>query len=108
MPHARGASNVNDASLWLLTTSTSTLMASGPTMAPGYDANIEIFDPAIKRELSTNALHSALDYSVCEGMTCTGWARDVLLRGNVIVREGLVNCFFISRSLNLISIPPSV
>ncbi len=57
-------------------------------LAPGYDADIVIFDPDSPRELSAAQLHSALDYSVCDGMTCAGWARDVLLRGRAIVQNG--------------------
>jgi dihydropyrimidinase len=57
-------------------------------VAPGYDADLVIFDPAAEKKLSAETLHSALDYSVCEGITCTGWPRDVLLRGHMIVRDG--------------------
>ncbi|NJM39398.1 MAG: hypothetical protein HC853_00830 [Anaerolineae bacterium] len=32
-------------------------------------------------------MHSAIDWSAYDGMTCEGWPRDVIARGEVIVRE---------------------
>jgi dihydropyrimidinase len=55
-------------------------------IAIGLDADLVVFDPAIKKNLSAANLHSAIDWSAYEGMTCEGWPRDVVSRGEVIVR----------------------
>ena len=55
-------------------------------IAPGYDADLVIFDPQAQKQLSAGELHSAIDWSAYEGMTCTGWPRDVVSRGEVIVQ----------------------
>ena len=54
-------------------------------IAVGYDADLVIFDPSIAKELTPDRLHSAIDWSAYEGVTCTGWPRDVVSRGEVIV-----------------------
>lgn len=60
-------------------------------LAPGYDADIVIFDPARKKTLSRRpgheTLHEAADWTPYEGVQVTGWPRTVLLRGKVIVRD---------------------
>jgi dihydropyrimidinase len=55
-------------------------------IAPGYDADVVIFDPQAKKQLVASELHSAIDWSAYEGMICTGWPRDVIARGEVIVQ----------------------
>ncbi len=55
-------------------------------IAPGADADVVIFDPSIRKPLSAGNLHSALDWSAYDGMTVDGWPRDVVSRGEVIVR----------------------
>ena len=57
-------------------------------IAVGFDADLVIFDPALRKSLSAGQLHSAIDWSAYEGMTCEGWPREVLSRGEVIVRAG--------------------
>jgi dihydropyrimidinase len=59
-------------------------------IAIGYDADLVVFDPAQPKTLSMQELHSAIDWSAYEGFDCTGWTRDVVSRGDVIVRDG---CF---------------
>ena len=56
-------------------------------IAPGYDADIVIFDPSIEKTLTTQTLHEAADWTPYEGITVTGWPRTVLLRGEVIVEN---------------------
>lgn len=56
-------------------------------IAPGYDADLVVFDPAAHKDLSAGQLHSAIDWSAYEGITCEGWPRDVISRGDVIVHE---------------------
>jgi dihydropyrimidinase len=60
-------------------------------LAPGYDADIVLFDPArthtLSRRPGQETLHEAADWTPYEGMTVHGWPRTVLLRGRVIVRD---------------------
>ncbi len=56
-------------------------------IAIGCDADLVIFDPAIQKDLSAANLHSAIDWSAYESRVCEGWPRDVLSRGEVIVRD---------------------
>ena len=56
-------------------------------IAPGYDADMVIFDPSIEKTLSAQTLHEAADWTPYEGVTVTGWPRTVLLRGQVIVEN---------------------
>jgi dihydropyrimidinase len=57
-------------------------------IAPGYDADLVVFDPDRAFELTADHLHSRIDWSAYEGLTGRGWARDVVSRGEVIVRDG--------------------
>jgi dihydropyrimidinase len=55
----------------------------------GLDADLTIFDP--EREVTIEAgktLHEHVDWSPYEGMMVQGWTRDVLSRGEQIVRNG--------------------
>jgi dihydropyrimidinase len=58
-------------------------------IAPGYDADMVIFDPAHSVTLQAGkTLHERVDWSPYEGMLIQGWPRHVLSRGRVIVRDG--------------------
>jgi dihydropyrimidinase len=57
-------------------------------IAPGYDADLVVFDPERQVELSAGWLHERVDWSPYEGMALRGWPREVMSRGEVIVREG--------------------
>ena len=61
-------------------------LATKGRIAVGYDADLVIFDPRFQKSLAAGELHSAIDWSAYEGVTCAGWARDVIARGEVIVR----------------------
>lgn len=62
-------------------------------LAPGYDADLVIFDPARRKTLSRESLHEAADWTPYEGMQVTGWPRTVLLRGRPIVENEIyVGC----------------
>ncbi|MEZ4608802.1 MAG: amidohydrolase family protein [Caldilineaceae bacterium] len=56
-------------------------------LAPGYDADIVIFDPATRRALGTDTLHEAADWTPYAGVTVTGWPRTVLLCGDLVVDD---------------------
>jgi dihydropyrimidinase len=58
-------------------------------IAPGYDADLVIFDPAHSITLQAGkTLHERVDWSPYEGMLIQGWPRHVLSRGQVVVRDG--------------------
>ena len=57
-------------------------------IAPGFDADLVIFDPAREVTLSADSLHEQVDWTPYEGMHLRGWPRVTLCRGQVIVEEG--------------------
>ncbi|HMB59229.1 MAG TPA: dihydropyrimidinase [Xanthomonadales bacterium] len=58
------------------------------TIAVGSDADIIIFDPAVKHTMSVDTQHMNCDYSAYEGWEVQGKTRTTLLRGTVAVDEG--------------------
>ena len=59
-------------------------------MAPGSDADLVVWDPAVKRTISQKTQSLDQDYNAYEGMEQVGAARQVWLRGNLVVRDGRV------------------
>jgi dihydropyrimidinase len=57
------------------------------TIAPGFDADIVIFDPNRERVISAENHHMNVDYSCYEGMTVWGVPEIVMQRGNVLVEK---------------------
>ena len=57
-------------------------------IAPGFDADIVVFDPSEQTTLSVATLHESVDWSAYEGMPLTGWPRATVSRGEVIVDGG--------------------
>jgi dihydropyrimidinase len=57
-------------------------------LAPGYDADIVIFDPQRPHPIDVTTLHETAGWTPYAGMTVQGWPRTVLLRGRVIVDGG--------------------
>jgi dihydropyrimidinase len=57
------------------------------TIAPGFDADIVIFDPNRERVISAEDHHMNVDYSCYEGMTVWGVPETVMQRGNVLVEN---------------------
>lgn len=57
-------------------------------LAPGYDADIVIWDPHANRNLVQAGLHHRSDYTHYEGRAVTGNADIVISRGEVIVENG--------------------
>jgi dihydropyrimidinase len=57
-------------------------------VAPGYDADIVIYDPDRKHVLSASTHHMNVDYSCYEGMEVQGHSDIVISRGSVIVEDG--------------------
>jgi dihydropyrimidinase len=58
------------------------------TIAPGFDADIVIFDPTRERVLSSESHHMNVDYSCYEGMKVWGLPEVVMQRGKVLVQNG--------------------
>jgi dihydropyrimidinase len=58
------------------------------TIRPGSDADIVIYNPAVRHVLSADNHHMAVDYSAYEGMEVQGAVETVLSRGEVIVDAG--------------------
>src|SRR5881296_3407647 len=57
------------------------------TLAPGSDADVVVFDPAVRRTLRAADLHGS-DYSAWDGWEVHGWPAVVVLRGKVAVDNG--------------------
>ncbi|MFZ5918994.1 MAG: dihydropyrimidinase [Chloroflexota bacterium] len=57
-------------------------------IAPGYDADLVIFDPQKEVILNKNVLHERVDWTPYEGIKLWGWPRHVFSRGQTIVRDG--------------------
>ena len=57
------------------------------TIAPGFDADIVIFDPDHERTISAETHHMNVDYSCYEGRKVKGLPQVVLQRGNVLVDD---------------------
>jgi dihydropyrimidinase len=57
-------------------------------LAPGSDADIVIYDPAARQELSAASHHMNVDYSAYEGMEITGRVDTVLSRGTIVIDSG--------------------
>src|SRR5207247_4027493 len=52
------------------------------------DADLVLFDPNASRTIRQADLHHTSDFTPYEGMTVRGMVRSVLLRGEVVVRDG--------------------
>lgn len=54
-------------------------------IAPGYDADIVVFDPAREHTYTVGNLHSNVDHSAWEGWRCKGVVEKTFSRGKLIV-----------------------
>lgn len=57
-------------------------------LAPGFDADIVLFDPRPERVLAASELHSRAGFSPYEGLTVSGRVTTTVLRGQVVYRDG--------------------
>lgn len=57
-------------------------------IAPGYDADLVVFDPQQRVTLSTESLHENVDWTPYEGLKIEGWPSVTVSRGEVIVENG--------------------
>ena len=75
----------------LVSTNAARIMGMYPrkgAIAPGSDADIAILDPSVRRKVRLEDLHEA-DYSPWEGHEVTAWPVSTLLRGKVVVEDGV-------------------
>jgi dihydropyrimidinase len=55
---------------------------------PGADADIVVYDPAVRQTLSVRTHHMNVDYSAYEGMEITGKVDTTISRGQIVVDAG--------------------
>jgi dihydropyrimidinase len=65
-------------------------LAGKGSIAVGYDADLVLWDAGKKVTITNDLMHQAIDYTPYEGMTVTGWPVATLLRGQVAMRDGVV------------------
>ncbi|MBN8889523.1 MAG: amidohydrolase family protein, partial [Rhodospirillales bacterium] len=59
-------------------------------IAPGFDADLVLWDPAKEMTLTNGLMQHVMDYTPYEGMRVTGWPVATLRRGAVVMRDGVV------------------
>lgn len=57
-------------------------------IAPGYDADLVIFDPDTPFTLTAQSLHETADWTPYEGLTLHGRVQTTLVRGQMVVTDG--------------------
>ena len=60
------------------------------SIAPGFDADLVLWDPAKKTVLNNAMMQHAIDYTPYDGLEVTGWPVATLRRGEVVMRDGKV------------------
>lgn len=60
------------------------------TIAVGSDADLTLWDPNARRTIRNTDLHHGADYTPYEGLDVQGWPASVILRGRVMVRDGVL------------------
>jgi dihydropyrimidinase len=60
------------------------------SIAPGFDADLVLWDPTRKTTLTTALMQQAIDYTPYEGMEVTGWPMATVRRGAVVMQDGKV------------------
>lgn len=63
-------------------------LASKGTIAPGFDADIAIWNPSVTQTIQQANLHHGADYTPYEGLSITGWPEAVFLRGTPLIQDG--------------------
>ena len=63
-------------------------LSSKGDIAPGFDADIVVYDPSRVTTISAESHHMNLDHSAYEGFELRGAVRTVISRGEVIVDAG--------------------
>jgi dihydropyrimidinase len=60
------------------------------TIAVGSDADIVLWDPKRKVTISHDLIHDGSDYTPYEGLEVTGWPVLTMVRGKVVVDDGVL------------------
>jgi dihydropyrimidinase len=55
----------------------------------GSDADLVLWNPGKRHTISASTHHMNVDYSLYEGITVTGGAETVIVRGEILVRDGI-------------------
>lgn len=58
------------------------------SIAPGYDADLVLWDPDRKVTITQSLMQHGADYTPWEGFEVTGWPQATILRGEMIMRDG--------------------
>jgi dihydropyrimidinase len=77
----------------LTATNPARLMGLAPrkgSIAVGADADLVMWDPKARRTITNAAMQHAIDYTPYEGMEVTGWPVMTIRRGEVVMRDGVV------------------
>ena len=54
-------------------------------IAPGSDADVVVYDPAVTHTLGVESHHMNIDHSAWEGIEVSGQVRTVLSRGSFVI-----------------------
>ena len=57
-------------------------------IAPGSDADIVLYDPSARTEISVDTHHMSMDYSAYEGTTIDGKVDTVMSKGRILIEDG--------------------
>ena len=60
------------------------------SIAIGADADLALWDPKAKRTITNALMQHAIDYTPYEGLEVTGWPVMTIRRGEVVMRDGVV------------------
>jgi dihydropyrimidinase len=60
------------------------------SIAPGFDADIVLWDANRRETIRQDIMHHAADYTPYEGMQVTGWPVMTILRGKPVFEEGRI------------------
>lgn len=77
----------------LTATNPARLMGLAPrkgSISIGADADLVLWDPKAKRTITNAMMQHAVDYTPYEGMEVTGWPMMTIRRGEVVMRDGVV------------------
>lgn len=58
------------------------------TISIGADADVVLWDPTITKPITHADMKDGSDYTPYEGIVCTGWPVETILRGQTIVKAG--------------------
>ena len=60
------------------------------SIAIGADADLALWDPKAKRTITNALMQHAIDYTPYEGLEVTGWPVMTIRRGEVVMRDGVM------------------